>query len=103
MSARETAAQREARMMRAAAGRQEESEQPRRRTASTVRTRPVRTTVDMAPELHRRLKRWLGDAADDLEVTDVPLADVVRVLVRRLVDDDDLAAAVLEDLRDLHG
>lgn len=98
-AARETAADREARMMRAAAGRQEETPAPRR--PATVRTKPVRTTVDMAPELHRKLKRWLGGAADELEVADVPLADVVRVLVRRLVEDDELAAGVLEDLRDL--
>jgi len=99
MSARESAAEREARMARAAAGRQDEPARPRR--SATVRTKPVRTTVDMAPELHRRLKRWVADAADELEVTEVPLADVVRVLVRRLVDDEDLAAVVLEDLRDL--
>lgn len=84
-------------MMRAAAGRQDDEPAPRRR--ATIRTRPVRTTVDMSPELHRRLKRWLADASDELEVTDVPLAMVVRVLVRRLVEDDDLAAAVLEDMR----
>lgn len=96
-AARETAADREARMARAAAGRQDDAPKPKR--LATVRTKPVRTTVDMAPELHRRLKRWLADAADEIEVTDVPLADVVRVLVRRLVEDDALAAAVIEDLR----
>jgi hypothetical protein len=84
-------------MARAAAGRQDDAPKPKR--SATVRTKPVRTTVDMAPELHRRLKRWLADAADEIEVTDVPLADVVRVLVRRLVEDDALAAVVIEDLR----
>jgi hypothetical protein len=99
VTARETAAEREARMMRAAAGRQDE-EQPRRRAAA-VRTRPVRTTVDMTPELHRRLKRWAQDAADQLDVADVPLADVVRALVRRLTEDDVLSAAILDDLQQL--
>jgi hypothetical protein len=99
MSRRETAAEREARMMRAAAGRQED--EPRRRPANTVRTKPVRTTVDLAPELHRQLKRWLADAADELEITEVPLASAMRVLIRLLVDDEKLAAEVLEDLRSL--
>jgi hypothetical protein len=101
MSARETAAQREARMMRAAAGREELPPLPPPRRLPMVRTRPVRTTVDMTPELHRLLKGWLLTAAADLDVTAVPLADVMRVLVRRLVEDDALAAVVLEDLRAL--
>jgi hypothetical protein len=86
-------------MMRAAAGRDETAGSVRR--PSTVRTKPVRTTVDMTPELHRRLKRWTNDAAEELEASDVRLADVVRVLVRRLTEDDDLSAAVIEDLRSL--
>jgi hypothetical protein len=100
MNARETAAQREARMMRAAAGREGLPPLPPRRLPM-VRTRPVRTTVDMTPELHRLLKGWLLTAAADLDVSAVPLADVMRVLVRRLVEDDALAAVVLEDLRAL--
>lgn len=86
--------------MRAAAGRQQDDVPVPRRPA-TVRTRPVRITVDLTPERHRALKRWARDTADDLEVTDVPLADVVRVLVRRLVEDDALAEAVRADLREM--
>lgn len=86
-------------MMRAAAGRQEDA--PARRQQATLRTKPVRLTVDMTPELHRKLKRWAADAADEIEAADVPLAEVVRALVRRLAEDDQLAAQVLEDLRSL--
>lgn len=67
--------------------------------AAGGRTRTVRTTVDMPPDLHRQLKRWTADAAEHLDVVEVPLAEVVRVLVRRLGTDDVLQQQVLDDLR----
>lgn len=105
-AARETAAEREARMTRAAAGRAEAKPPPvaappvaGTRRPQVVRTKPVRTTVDMAPALHRKLKRWTAEAADELELADVPIAEVVRALVRRLTEDGELSDAVLDDLR----
>jgi len=86
-------------MLRAAEGRRAQDGAPRvRRTAA--RTKPVRTTVDMTPELHRRLKTWTAGAAERLDVVEVPLADVFRVLVRRLVEEKDLEDQVVADLRD---
>lgn len=83
MNARETAAQREERMARAAAGRNRgEDAKPRR--ASQVRTKPVRMTVDMPPSLHRRLKNWSAWAAGQMDVADVPAAEVVRIMVEVL-------------------
>jgi hypothetical protein len=83
VSARETAAQREERMARAAEGRNR-GEGPPVRRASQVRTKPVRMTVDMPPALHRKLKQWTGYAAGQLDVADVAAAEVVRILVEIL-------------------
>ncbi|MEU8472725.1 hypothetical protein AB0F30_33415 [Streptomyces sp. NPDC029006] len=102
----ETAAQREERMARAAAGRNRGEGTPARR-ASEVRTKPVRLTVDMLPPLHRRLKDWTSWAAAQLDVADVPAAEVVRVLTDLLTADPEkeritspLVARVVEELRD---
>jgi hypothetical protein len=86
-------------MLRAAEGRRSSDGAPRvRRTAA--RTKPVRTTVDMSPELHRKLKTWTARAAERLDVVEVPLADVFRVLIKRLVEERELEDQVVADLRD---
>jgi len=79
----ETAAQREERMAKAAAGRNRvPGVQPARRTAD--RTKKARMTVDMPPALRRRLKSWTGFAATELDVMEVAGAEVVRILIEML-------------------
>jgi hypothetical protein len=63
-------------------------------------------TVDMPPPLHRRLKSWSGWAAGQLDVADVPAAEVVRILVELLTSDPaeselarPMVQAVIEELR----
>lgn len=87
----ETAAEREARMARAAGGRARgEAAAPRRSTA--VRTKPARMTVDMPPALRRRLKSWTGYASNQLDVMDVAGAEVVRILIEMLTASPEDAA-----------
>lgn len=56
------------------------------------RVAPVRITVDLEPTLHRQVKRWAFEA-------EVPIAEVVRVLLTRLTSDAALSASVLEEIR----
>lgn len=106
MSGRESAAEREARMNRALEGRNRGEGGPPPRRASEVRTKPVRMTVDLAPSLHRKLKRWSSWAAGELDVADVPAVEVVRIMVELLTANPaeqemarPLVRAVVEELR----
>jgi hypothetical protein len=60
----------------------------------------------MPPPLHRKLKAWTSFAAGQLDVADVPAAEVVRILVELLTSDPTgselsrpLVQAVVEELR----
>jgi hypothetical protein len=78
----------------------EPSEQPSppARGKSTPRTDTVRITVDLAPLLHRMLKRWCSAAADDLDLAAVPAAVVIRTLLQELQADPELAERIRERL-----
>lgn len=57
------------------------------------RSKPVRITLDLAPDLHRRLKLW---SVQESATT----ADVLRTLAGRLLNDPELADAVRRALAD---
>jgi hypothetical protein len=61
---------------------------PAPQSAETIRTTPIRVTVDLAPPLHKALKRWCNGAALDLDLTDVALAQAARALVVELTEPD---------------
>jgi len=86
--------QRKAQMAAAAARRAEPGARPAGRTA--VRSKPVRITLDLSPELYRELTGWADSAAITLGVPRVSLADAVRAMIRVSAENP---ADVLELLR----
>ena len=86
--------QRKAQMAAAATRRTEPDAPPAGRTA--IRSKPVRITLDLSPELYRQLTQWAGSAAIALDVPRITLADAVRAMIRVTADNP---GEVLEQLR----
>lgn len=86
--------QRKAQMAAAAARRTEPDARPAGRTA--IRSKPIRITLDLSPELYRQLTQWADSAAIALDVPRVALADAVRAMIRVTADSP---SEVLERLR----
>jgi hypothetical protein len=85
---------RKAQMSAAAARRTEPDAHPAGRTA--IRSKPVRITLDLSPELYRQLTVWAHSAAIELDVPRVALADAVRAMIRVTTEYPD---QVIERLR----
>jgi hypothetical protein len=85
---------RKAQMAAAAARRSTPDARPAGRTA--IRSKPVRVTLDLSPELYRQLTQWADSAAVTLDVPRVPLADAMRAMIRVTTENPD---QVLERLR----
>jgi hypothetical protein len=81
---REQREQRKAQMAAAAARRTEADAGPAGRTA--IRSKPVRITLDLSPELYRQLTQLADSAAITLDVPRVALADAVRAMIRVTAD-----------------
>jgi hypothetical protein len=85
---------RKAQMAAAAARRAEPDARPAGRTA--IRSKPIRITLDLSPELYRELTVWADSAAIELGVPRVSLADAVRAMIRVTSEQPD---PVLDRLR----
>jgi hypothetical protein len=86
--------QRKAQMAAAATRRTEPDARPAGRTA--IRSKPVRVTLDLSPELYRQLTEWAASAAIALDVPRIALADAVRAMIRVAAENP---GDVLERLR----
>ena len=76
-----------AQMAAAATRRATPDARPAGRTA--IRSKPVRITLDLNPELYRQLTTWADAAAVTLDVPRVSLADAVRAMIRVAADNPD--------------
>ena len=85
---------RKAQMAAAAARRAEPDARPAGRTA--IRSKPIRITLDLSPELYRELTGWADSAAIELGVPRISLAAAVRAMIRVTADQPD---PVLDRLR----
>jgi hypothetical protein len=63
---------------------------------TAIRSKPVRVTLDLSPELYRQLTRWTDEAAVELDVPRVALADAMRAMIRVTAENPD---EVLDRLR----
>lgn len=85
--------QRKTQMAAAAARRTAPDARPPGRTA--IRSKPVRITLDLSPELYRQLTQWAASAAITLDVPRVALADAMRAMIRATAEDPDKALDLL--------
>lgn len=73
---------------------------PARPAARSQRSATVKTTLHLAPELHQQYTAWCLQAARQLQRSRVNASEVQRILVRRLLADDQLQADVIKALRE---
>lgn len=61
--------------------------------------KPVRSTVDLMPDVHAQLANWRGQVAIEIGRSRVTTQDVLRALVDRLLTDEQLAQTITDELR----
>jgi len=65
----------------------------------TTQRAVVRITIDLSPEQHRALARWLASAAVAADVPRVTAADAIRSMIRATTTDTTVTGVVLDLLR----
>jgi hypothetical protein len=77
----------------------DERRQTRSALTRAARSETIKTSLHLAPELHLQFTAWCLEAARELQRGRVNGSDVMRILVRRLLVDEELQKSVIEQLR----
>lgn len=72
---------------------------PRLSKAAPVHTKPVRSTVDLAPVQHHDLDAWQSETARQIGQTRVTRQDVLRAAVALVLTDETVARRVRAQIR----
>ena len=72
---------------------------PRSTAAETPLAKPVRSTLDLPPAVHRDLQAWLNESAVRLGRARLTKQQALEALVKRLLVDETLAKLILDDLK----
>lgn len=67
--------------------------------AAPVKVTPVRSTLDLDPTSHHRLKDWESMTAAEIGQTRVTRQDVLRAAVALVLDNPQVAALVRDQIR----
>ena len=62
--------------------------------------KPVRSTLDLPPAVHRDFQAWLNEAAVRMGRSRLTKQEVLEALVRRLLHDEPLVKLILADLQE---
>lgn len=66
---------------------------------TAVRTKPVRVTLNLPPELFRQVTRWADHAAEAIGEPRISVQDTIRAMIWAGVADASASSPVLEELR----
>lgn len=58
------------------------------------RSKPVRMTIEITPQMHRQLTAWTHELMLDLDLTRITMSDAVRAMITLTATDPEVSAKV---------
>ena len=75
--------------------------QPTASQTPKVRTKNVRLSVDLNPNVRRGIDLWAAELAESLGHYRIPAAEVMRVFAQRLLEDEKLQQIIADAIREV--
>ncbi|MEV4251376.1 hypothetical protein AB0J63_49335 [Streptosporangium canum] len=83
----------------ASSRRKDDAGQAPERGTTARRTKPVRITVDLAPEDYRQMRRVVNELAEEVDVPTLPHSRMWRAMLAEVAGDPAMLARVAERIR----